>query len=233
WGSICPMASRPAPAGPRARAASRFGAFVAERYPFALAEALEALGRAAGGRDLDGEAAIEAVRPAFRRELMARFRAAPLADALPEPTPRVSARARLEQAWADLVEACDGCLRRLALEASLTPDERREILRGMVLTRAVDNRLKVFFTSGEVRYGGAPFQGKGFRSLGQEAIYAAAIRLRRGPAYRAPDGRWLGDIVGPVIRDLGVALAMRPEPATVRMALNAQVGKAGPPSDGK
>ena len=44
----------------------------------------------------------------------------------------------------------------------------------MVLTRATDNRLKTFFTSGEVRYGDTTFQGKGFRSLGQEAIYAAA-----------------------------------------------------------
>ena len=59
----------------------------------------------------------------------------------------------------------------------------------MVLTRATDNRLKQFFTGGEVRYGDAPFQGKGFRSLGQEAIYAAAIRLRRGDAYRDGDGR--------------------------------------------
>ena len=56
----------------------------------------------------------------------------------------------------------------------------------MVLTRATDNRLKTFFTGGEVRYGDASFQGKGFRSLGQEAIYAAAIRLRRGAAYREP-----------------------------------------------
>ena len=30
--------------------------------------------------------------------------------------------------------------------------------------------------------GAATFQGKGFRSLGQEAIYAAGIRLRRGAA---------------------------------------------------
>ena len=50
----------------------------------------------------------------------------------------------------------------------------------MILTRAVDNRLKQFFLSGEVRYRDVPFQGKGFRSLGQEAIYAAAIRLKRG-----------------------------------------------------
>ena len=43
----------------------------------------------------------------------------------------------------------------------------------MVLTRATDNRLKTFFLGGEVRYGATTFQGKGFRSLGQEAIYAA------------------------------------------------------------
>ena len=59
----------------------------------------------------------------------------------------------------------------------------------MLLTRATDNRLKAFFTSGEIRYGHTPFQGKGFRSLGQEAIYAAAIRLRRGAAYRGAGRR--------------------------------------------
>ena len=131
------------------------------------------------------------------------------------------------------MDACDGFLRRVAIEASLTPDERREILRGMLLTRATDNRLKAFFGGSEVRYGSTPFQGKGFRSLGQEAIYAAGIRLRRGSEYHRPDGRWTGDVIGPVIRDLGVALAMRPEAATVRMVLNAQMAKAGPPCDGK
>src|SRR5262249_44482350 len=70
-------------------------------------------------------------------------------------------------------------------------------------------------------------------SLGQEAIYAAGIRLRRGSRYRSPDGRWHGDVIGPVIRDLGVTLAMRPGPETVRMVLNAQMGKVGAPLDGK
>ena len=42
-----------------------------------------------------------------------------------------------------------------------------------------------------------------------------------------------GDVVAPLIRDLGAALAMRPEPEAVRMALSAQMGKAGPPMDGK
>ena len=82
----------------------------------------------------------------------------------------------------------------------------------MVLTRATDTRLKTLFTGGEVRYGEAAFQGKGFRSLGQEAIYAAAIRLRRGDAFRDGDGgEWRGDVIAPIIRDLGATLAMRPD----------------------
>src|SRR5690606_21044070 len=44
---------------------------------------------------------------------------------------------------------------------------------------------------------------------------------------------WQGDIVAPLIRDLGVALAMRPHPETVRMVLSAQMAKAGPPMDGR
>jgi len=139
----------------------------------------------------------------------------------------------MAQAHTELLDACDGFLRRAAIEASLRAEERREILRGMLLTRATDNRLKAFFTGSEIKYRTVPFQGKGFRSLGQEAIYAAAVRLRRGPTYRGTDGGWTGDVVGPVIRDVGVALAMRPEAATVRMILNAQVGKAGAPNDGK
>ena len=79
-----------------------------------------------------------------------------------------------------MLDACDGWLQREAIAASLTSDERKEILRGMCLTRAVDNRLKQLFAGGEVRWGLKAFQGKGFRSLGQEAIFAAGIRLKRG-----------------------------------------------------
>lgn len=213
--------------------ARRLGAFIAERHPLALGDAVDALESVAGGGAADAEQDIEALRPAFGQELSRRLRARPAPDGLGDTTPRIAAEQRLEQAYDEVVEACDGFLRRAAIEASLTADERREILRGMVLTRATDNRLKAFFVGGEVRYGNTAFQGKGFRSLGQEAIYAAALRLRRGPAFRGPDGQWRGDIVAPVIRDLGVALAMRPDPATVRMVLNAQMGKAGPPLDGK
>ena len=213
--------------------AGRFGAFVAERHPFALAEALDALEKATGGRELKDEAAIEAARPVLQRELKKRLPSRALPPGLPDTTPRMTAAVRVGQAHAELLDAVDGFLRRAAIAASLTREERLEILRGMVLTRATDTRLKTFFTSGEIKYGAASFQGKGFRSLGQEAIYAVAIRLRRGAAYRGSDGRWTGDVIGPVIRDLGATLAMRPEPGTVRMVLNAQMGKAGPPLEGK
>src|SRR5262249_22663744 len=92
---------------------------------------------------------------------------------------------------------------------------------------------KAFFAGSEVRYKDVAFQGKGFRSLGQEAIYGAPLRLKRGPGYRASDGSFTGDVVAPLIRDLGAALAMRPQGDTVRMVLAAQTGKAGPPMDGK
>jgi 2-oxoisovalerate dehydrogenase E1 component len=212
---------------------SRFGAFVAERHPFALADALDAFDAVTRGADPRDEAAIDALRPALRRELARRIERRDVPAGIAETTPRTSANTRLRQALDDLLDGCDGFLRRAAIQASLTREERIEILRGMLLTRATDNRLKTFFISGEVRYGNASFQGKGFRSLGQEAIYAAAIRLRRGASYRGADGRWNGDVIGPVIRDLGATLAMRPQPETVRMVLNAQMGKVGAPLDGK
>jgi len=204
------------------------GAFVLERHPFAHAQALAAFEaiNGAGAQDHDS---IDALRVPFSKELRGRLQHPP---DLPEPTPRIAAASRWCAAVDELIEACDGFLRRAAIQASLTAAERREILRGMVLTRATDNRLKMLFTGGEVRYGEATFQGKGFRSLGQEAIYAAAIRLRRGPSYKEDQG-WRGDVVAPLIRDLGFVLAMRPDPQTVRLAITAQMGKAGPPMDGR
>jgi 2-oxoisovalerate dehydrogenase E1 component len=213
--------------------ASRFGAFVAERHPFALDIVLDVFNAVTNGQPPVGEAAIETIRPLFRREWLSRLQSTVVPEGLAEPTPRVTADSRLARARDQLLDDCDGFLRRAAIAASLTTAERRDILRGMILTRATDNRLKVFFNSGEVRYAEGIFQGKGFRSLGQEAIFAAATRLKRGPAHRTPDGGWEGDVVAPVIRDLGVTLAMKSDPATVRMVLNAQMAKAGPPSDGK
>ncbi len=208
----------------------RLVAFVAERFPFAMAIAQTSSEQLAGHPRKTADD-LEALRPRLRETLLSAF-TRPNARSL-ETTPGVSLGGRLSQAEHELIDACDGFLRREAIALSLTADERREILRGMLLTRATDNRLKTFFTSGEVKYGGTAFQGKGFRSLGQEAIYAAAIRLRRGAEWRAANGEWRGDVVAPIIRDAGVALAMRPDSSTVRMILNAQMGKAGPPMDGR
>jgi 2-oxoisovalerate dehydrogenase E1 component len=222
---------------------ARFASFVAERHPLALRPAVTALDMAAGGQGIDERdaAAIDALRDPLRRILVQTLSdflspdasAAPkLMGAVPETTPGVSVSERLHHAVEEVVEACDGFLRRESIAASLTVDEKREMLRGMILTRATDNRLKQFFTGGEVRYGSGTFQGKGFRSLGQEAIYAAAIRLRRSDDFVSEDG-WRGDVVSPMIRDLGVVLAMHNDRSTVRMVLSAQMGKAGPPMNGK
>jgi 2-oxoisovalerate dehydrogenase E1 component len=210
--------------------AHRLEAFIFERFPFAAAPVRAAFDACKSSVRAD-EAALDALRSSFAAELRTRLQNVAPFERI-ETTPGVEAPQRFQQAVDELIAACDGFLRRAAIRASLTPDERLEILRGMVLTRAVDTRLKTLFTSGEVRYGDAPFQGKGFRSLGQEAIYAAAIRLRRGETFRE-DGTWRGDVVAPVIRDLGVMLAMRPTPETVRLVLSAQMAKAGPPMNGK
>ena len=183
----------------------RFAAFIAERHPYALKPALAAFDRRSDFEQTLRDALMTGIT-------------------IPETTPGVSASERLQQAVSEVVEACRGFFRREEIAESLTADEKREMLRGMILTRAVDNRLKQFFTAGEVRWGNTSFQGKGFRSLGQEAIYAACIRLRRGPG---------GDVIAPMIRDLGAVLAMHNAPETIRMVLNAQMGKAGPPMNGK
>jgi 2-oxoisovalerate dehydrogenase E1 component len=205
---------------------------VAEQHPFALAAAETAFDRATAKGVPATEDALVALGAPLEAALRSALTRSEVSSSV-DTTPRVSVDARLTQSVETLVAKCHAFLRREAIAAGLTADERREILRGMVLTRAVDNRLKAFFLNSEVRYGSTPFQGKGFRSLGQEAIYACAIRLRRGAAWRTSDGRWTGDVIGPIIRDLGAALAMKPDAATVRMVLSAQMGKAGAPMDGR
>jgi len=209
----------------------RFLTFVAEQQPFASALAASVWDRAVKREPATADA-VEALRVPIGRALRAAMNW-PKLPAGTETTPGVTARERFGHAEEALAAACDGFLRREAIERGLTDAERVEIIKGMILTRAIDTRLKVFFNGSEVRHGNTPFQGKGFRSLGQEAIYAAAIRLKRGAAFRGPDGTWEGDVVGPIIRDLGAAFAMRPEPATIRMVLNGQMAKAGPPMDGR
>lgn len=150
-------------------------------------------------------------------------------SAWPDPLPSHSAGERYGTEVRRLLEAVDGYFCREAIRLTFTTEEKRWMLQGIVLTRAVDNRMKQMFLSGELKYGELGFQGKGFRSLGQEAIYAAALRLRRGDAF-SQEEKWQGDVVAPLIRDLGIALAFTDD---VGLALNAQAGKEGAPMNGK
>ena len=201
---------------------------MAERHPFGLPAVL-------GAFDALNATDLSRVRAHLRKVLPDAIRTHLTSLAFPgvETTPGVTSETRVVQAATELIDAVDGFFARSSIAQGLSDDERVEMWRGMVLTRAVDNRLKQFFSGGEVRYGAASFQGKGFRSLGQEAIYAAAIRFRRGAAWRSESGEWRGDVVAPLIRDLGAALAMHGDGDAVRAVLSAQMGKAGPPMDGR
>ena len=201
----------------------RLQAFVLERFPFAVG---------AVQRVVSARVPQPPTREAWIAALEKELRAIDVGD-LPETTPGVAATARWKDAVTELLEAVDGFFARESIAASLTRDEKLEIVRGMVLMRALDNRLKLLYLQGDVKYGSTGVQGKGFRSLGQEAIYAAGIRLRRGSAYRDDHGGWRGDVVCPLIRDNAIVLAMHNDPWTIRMILNAQIGKAGPPMDGR
>ena len=154
----------------------RLDLFLTERHPFARRSVLAAVD---GKLFSTTAASIDALRPVVRKRLAAALDL-PVGEPAAEVSPGVDAQQRMQQARDELIDSVDGWLTRESIAASLTAQERIEILRGMMLTRATDNRLKAFFLGGEVRYGKTTFQGKGFRSLGQEAIYAAGLRLRRG-----------------------------------------------------
>ena len=223
----------------------RFVAFVVESHPFAWAAARKAWVRLYGvgaGTETRDSDALSAMAPTVTRALIEELDLPGDLGTreLGETQPFVDAGSRHTAEVARLARDVDGFFAREAIAASITADEKRALLRSLILTRAVDNKLKQLFLSSEMRYGDKGFQGKGFRSLGQEAISALALRLRRGKAFSNADGSWSGDVVGPLIRDLGVSLAFAvdgfddgDDDAGLAMCLNAQVGKSGAPNDGK
>jgi 2-oxoisovalerate dehydrogenase E1 component len=213
----------------------RFLAFMVETHPLAWPAARKAWARC--GVETRDQDALRALGATLARAVVEDL---PLPDRdLPETQPFVDAGTRFAQEAALVSRDIDGFFAREAIAADITDDDKRWMLRGIILTRAVDNKMKQLFLSSEMTYGERGFQGKGFRSLGQEAIYAAALKLRRGRAFeRAGDGTpgscWAGDIAGPLIRDLGFTLAFVDDTDDgVEACLNAQVGKSGPPHDGR
>lgn len=119
---------------------------------------------------------------------------------------------------------------RAMINKSINKDDKLNLFRGLLLTRATDNALKRLFLSGEITYEGKGFQGKGFRSLGQEAVFGAPYKLNQGAPF-IKEGVYVGDVAAPLIRDLGVFLAM--SDGDVATAINAQAGKSGKPCQGR
>lgn len=128
-----------------------------------------------------------------------------------------------EQAAARYREYLDvivrGFFRRQDLKRMISREQKIQLYQWMILTRTLDTRLKELFDKKDVAWEGYPSPMKGFRSWGQEAIVGVALHLRKGK-----------DIAGPLIRDLGVLLAMTDD---VDNPLLAQAGKLGTPFDGR
>ena len=112
-------------------------------------------------------------------------------------------------------------LRRLAHYMAVTTDLRLEWQRMMTRTRCLDAALKDIFTSGVETPDGSSFGGKGFRSTWQEGVVAVATALRRqpdAPRTARPGNGYDGDVVAPMIRDIGLGLAMGDTPLDVMAA---------------
>lgn len=123
-------------------------------------------------------------------------------------------------------------LRRLAHYMAVTVEQRLEWQRMMTRTRRLDEALKDIFTQGVETPDGGVFGGKGFRSTWQEGVVAVATALERqpdAPRDARPGHGYDGDLVAPMIRDIGLGLAMGDTPLDV-MAAN--LGKVGSNQNG-
>ena len=138
-------------------------------------------------------------------------------------------RRAVESSRAELELAVRGFFERRRIKVSITPHEQRLLYRTMLLTREIDTHLKHAFDKKEVRWGDFPSPQKGFRSLGQEAIVGAALRLRRYPEFGQGE-TYRGDFISPLIRDLGALLMFMPEPVHPFLV---QYGKVGTPMEGR
>ena len=145
-------------------------------------------------------------------------------EIIPRRTGEVFLERRMERFLVDVTL----CMRRIAHYHSITVEDRLQWQRWMIRTRLVDEQLKDLFASGLPTPDGGTFGGKGFRSTWQEGVAACATAMNR--AIDLPEGeRQNADVVAPMIRDMGLALAMGQTPVEV---LAAQMGKADSYMDG-
>ena len=149
-----------------------------------------------------------------------------------EVIPRRSMRLMLERRRTHFLLDMRLMLRRLAHYMSIQLDQRLEWQRMMTRTRCLDTALKAIYSEGVPTPDGQRFGGKGFRSTWQEGVVAVATALRRqpdAPRDARPGAGYDGDLVAPMIRDIGLGLAMGDTPLDV-MAAN--LGKAGSNQNG-
>lgn len=159
--------------------------------------------------------------------------ASTMGDALDnEVIPRRSMALMLERRRTHFLIDMRLMMRRLAHYMAITMDQRMEWQRTMTRTRCLDTALKDLFTEGVETPDGGRFGGKGFRSTWQEGVVAVATALKRqpdAPRDARPGKGYDGDLVAPMIRDIGLGLAMGDTPLDV-MAAN--LGKAGSNQNG-
>ncbi len=115
------------------------------------------------------------------------------------------------------------CLRRIAYTSSVDLKTRLQWQRWMIRTREMDEHLKDLFTNGINTPDGGKFGGKGFRSTWQEGIVACATPLKRAIDTQVGE-KHHADIIAPMIRDTGLALAVGQTPLEI---FAAQMGKSG------
>ena len=120
------------------------------------------------------------------------------------------------------------CLRRIAYSCMVTTEMRMEWQRLMHRTRVLDTHLKDLFVNGVETPDGGRFGGKGFRSTWQEAVVACSSALKRAVDLPSNE-RDSADVIAPMIRDVGLALAMG---QTAKEIFAAQMGKAESYMDG-
>ena len=138
-----------------------------------------------------------------------------------EVIPRRSMDLLLERRRAHFIIDMRLMMRRLAHYMAVTVEHRMEWQRLMTRTRCLDAALKEIFTDGVETPDGGKFGGKGFRSTWQEGVVAVATALKRqpdAPKDARPGQGYDGDLVAPMIRDVGLSLAMGDTPLDVMAA---------------
>ena len=120
------------------------------------------------------------------------------------------------------------CLRRIAYQSSVALETHVQWQRWMTRTRAIDEHLKDLFTNGLDTPDGGKFGGKGFRSTWQEGVVGCATSLRKAIDI-SKEEKHRADIIAPMIRDVGLALAVGQTPLEI---FASQMGKSGSYMDG-